>query len=75
MKTITNIVKIQRPLMTNGQGRLSALIYNEDRSIMTEVPLEEFSHLFKNDEFKIYHRFKRKNGNFIIKERVKDQNW
>ncbi len=46
--------KLQRPLMTNGTDPM-ILIYNEDRSIMAELPVsDEILEIF-GEEFKIYH--------------------
>lgn len=72
------IFKIQKPLFsTKGQPYL---IYNEDRSIMTdslevgEIP--EFDKLFENGETKIYAKgYIDKKRNLVINRKITGQDW
>lgn len=49
------IVKIQRPLMTNGEEPM-ALLYDRDRTFQVQVPLSHVEQLFKGNEVKAYCR-------------------
>ena len=50
------IVKIQRPIMTNGDTPM-VLIYNRSRSVNTQWPLsDELNQLFSEGEYKAYFR-------------------
>lgn len=48
------IVKIQRPLMTNGNNEPMALIYDEPRAHMLLMPWHQCEELFDDDELRIY---------------------
>lgn len=68
------IVKIQKPLMTNGQEPM-ALIYNRSKSVWLNIPFHMVSELFQNDELKIYADVKIKNKKLIIREFVDEQDF
>jgi hypothetical protein len=69
------IVKIQIPLITNGQDP-QALIYNQYRDIRVEVPVGQVLPLFDKGEFKIYHHATLDNLNWlVIGNRAPDQSW
>lgn len=75
MATDRFIVKVQRPIVTNGPPQV--LIYNEDRSITVQVDMtKKFRKLFKVGEFKIYCEAEHNEaGTLIVYDRVKDQSW
>lgn len=74
------IVKIQRPLMTNGDEPM-AFVYNKDRlTINAMIPYFEVEELFVAEDgeeppSKVYHEAALINGNLEIGERVEDQDW
>tara|TARA_Y100000310_G_scaffold197274_1_gene197341 strand:+ start:89 stop:289 length:201 start_codon:yes stop_codon:yes gene_type:complete len=65
------IVKIQLPL----GGLPKVLIYNEDRSVMTECTVKDVEMLFNAGEAKAYCVAELINGNLEIFERAEDQEW
>jgi hypothetical protein len=74
------IVKIQRPLMTNGNSVPMALIYDQNRNLHEMLPYFEIEELFAVDDgeeppLKVYHDANLSNGILHIGERVEDQDW
>lgn len=69
------IVKIQRPLMTNGQEKPQALIYNQDRSVEAMIDYEAYEGMFELYELKIYHYAHMEGTILHIDERAPDQDW
>lgn len=65
------IVKVQRPVA----GDPSALIYNEDRSIFHQCPVEDVADLFDEGELKVYFDADLVDDQLVFLERVKDQSW
>lgn len=69
------IVKIQRPLMTNGDEPM-ALVYNRGRKFTAQMPFTaEIEELFADGSLKVYHEARERNGKLMIGERVKDQDF
>jgi hypothetical protein len=71
------IVKVQRPIVTNG-SMTYCLIYNEERSIMTQLPLDAkaMKQTFPKDELKTYWKATLKyNGIIQLHERVAEPSW
>jgi hypothetical protein len=69
------IVKIQRPLMTNGDEPM-ALIYSKDRYVEYMCPFHQVEELFGMDEQKIYHHAVLGKGRkLLINKRAPDQDW
>ncbi len=68
------IVKIQKPLMTNGDEPM-ALIYNQSRSVHIQIPFSRVQHLFDDDEIKIYTKARIFMKQLIILSKVEDRNW
>lgn len=73
------IIKIQRPLMTNGDEPM-ALIYNKDRSIEHMCPYFEVEELFASKDgeelpAKVYHKADIIDTKLVIGRRVEDRNW
>lgn len=70
------VVKIQRPLMTNLE-QPQVLIYDKERTVVRQRPLEELQQLFIGNEVKIYHRaFYDPISNVLeIAERVDPPGW
>ena len=69
------IVKIQKPLMTNGNSEPMALIYNQSRSIQLQIPFAQVEHMFDEDELKIYAKAKVFMKNLVINKKVEERNW
>ena len=74
------IVKIQRPLMTNGSEPM-ALVYDQTRrNINAMIPYFEVEELFAVEDgeeppLKVYHQASIEFGQLAIEERVEDQDW
>jgi hypothetical protein len=68
------IVKIQKPLMTNG-GEPMALIYNQSRSIHIQIPFSRVQHLFDEDEIKIFAKARVFMKQLNILSKVEDRSW
>lgn len=71
------IVKIQRPLATNG-SYTSCLVYNEERSVQSHMELDEeqMAYTFPNGEPKTYWEAQLKwSGELVISKLVEEQPW
>lgn len=68
------IVKIQRPLMTNGSDP-KALIYNQDKTYQAMPDLDSVIGLFGPDENKIYHHAEVRENLLYIGHKTKTQIW
>lgn len=67
------IFKIQKPLFGNLEN---ALIYNEDKSILTMLPFVDLQSLFNEDDMKIYVKgFLDEKGILQILEKTEEQEW
>ncbi len=67
------IVKIQRPMMTNGDAPM-AMVYNRGRKFTALMPFTaEIEALFEDGSLKVYHKAKEKCGKLLIGARVEDQ--
>lgn len=69
------VLKIQRPI---GGNMGMALLYNEDRSLTMQVPVEEVRNLFDNGELKVYYTamFDQSKGTLEVLDYVEKQpNW
>ncbi len=72
------IFKIQKPLFSS--GRQVYLIYNKDRSIMSQSlevgQIKEIDDMFTQDELKVYTKgYIDKKGNLVINRKVVSQEW
>ena len=73
------IVKVQLPIVTNDPSA-GALVYNEDRSIMADIPIRskaERKELLKqlNDDFKGYFYARHDGKGLILTGKAPWQNW
>lgn len=68
------IVKIQKPLMTNGDEPL-AYIYNQSRSVELHIPLSTVESLFEEGEFKIFAKARLIGTTLKILGKAKWQDW
>lgn len=76
-KVWTGVLKLQRPLATNG-SMCNVLIYNEDRSIMHEQVMAEkaMKTLFPEGEHKTYWNSRlTRLGAIQIESRAEEQAW
>lgn len=70
------IVKIQRPLMTNGNATPMALVYNRGRKFTAQIPYtSDIEALFSDGSLKVYHEVKEKRGKLLIGDRVENQDF
>lgn len=72
------IFKIQKPLFSS--GKQTYLIYNEDRSIMSQNleigQIKEVDSMFNKNELKVYVKgYIDKKGNLVINRKVDEQGW
>lgn len=72
------IFKIQKPLLSS--GKQVYLIYNKDRSIMSQNletgQIKEVDSMFDKDELKVYVKgYIDKKGNLVINRKVAAQDW
>lgn len=65
------IVKVQLAL----NGVPSALIYNEDRSLLHQCPADDVRELFDPGEVKVYFDAELVSGSLVFLERVGEQPW
>lgn len=73
----TGIVKVQRPIVTNG-SYCNCLIYNEERSIQTELEMHpaQMKIVFKDDALKVYMNAQLKwSGIIQLLDQVEEQAW
>lgn len=72
------IFKIQKPLFST--AGLPYLIYNKDKSIMTNSleigQIPEIDNLFNKGELKVYAKgYVDRKGNLVINKKVSEQEW
>lgn len=68
------IVKIQRPLMTNGDEPM-ALIYNQSKTHMVHVPLSTVESMFEEGEQKIYAKARMVGTTLHIRSKTEPRDW
>ena len=68
------VVKIQLPLVSS-EAEPKALIYNEDQSLHTMMPVSDLLRTVIGDELKAFFEVTIKDGNLVLEERLEGQGW